>query len=136
MSKFKGSTFQVGDIVKPLPYENEYLHPHLIAGGIYTVEGYTSDGKVNVSGEFRLHGNGIGWDEVWFELVKENDSVESIRSKILSVREKRSALLTEIEALDNEEAELVEKLKQQGFVLYEQNEPETLATEKEDSIVC
>lgn len=128
--------FKAGDIVKPLPYEDAYLHPYLIAGENYTVEGYISDGKVNVSGEFRGHGDGIGWDEEWFELVKEDDSVESIRSNILSIREKRNDLLMEIAALDKEEAELVEKLKQQGFVLYEQNEHETHATEKESCAVC
>lgn len=71
MPKFKGSTFQVGDIVKPLPSEDGYLHPHLIAGKNYTVEGYTSDGHVNVSGEFRGDGNGYDWDEDWFELAEE-----------------------------------------------------------------
>lgn len=209
MPKFKGSTFQVGDIVKPLPSEDGYLHPHLIAGKNYTVEGYTSDGHVNVSGEFRGDGNGYDLDEDWFELAEEvavkaqigdkvrlvnkpvwvgvykegdtgtviksnqegsyptegyilvqldksfnrvysiphgqyevieNDaetsfperkeehrpnkdapasSAEAIRDNILRIREKRNDLLMEIAALDKEEAKFVEKLKQQGFVLYE-----------------
>lgn len=57
-------------------------------------------------------------------------SAEAIRDNILRIREKRNNLKMEIIALDEEEAELVEKLKQQGFVLYEQNVPEKLATEK------
>lgn len=56
-------------------------------------------------------------------------SAEAIRDNILRIREKRNDLKMEIIALDKEEAELVEKLKQQGFVLYEQNVPETLATQ-------
>lgn len=219
--------FKIGDVVKPLPGEDGYLHPYLIAGKNYTVEGHTSNGWVNVSGEFRGDGDGYGWDEDWFELVEESavkaqigdkvrlvnkpvwvgvykegdtgkvvktdekgyyategyvlvrldkgfkriysiphgqyeviqdvdstenkgtpqdilsavntvlsvnsieePSAESLRNSILNVREQRNTLLMEITALDKEEVELVEKLKQQGFVLYEQNEPETLATEK------
>ena len=57
-------------------------------------------------------------------------SAEAIRDNILRIREKRNDLLMEITALDKEESELVEKLKHQGFVLYEQNEPETLVTEE------
>lgn len=57
-------------------------------------------------------------------------SAEAVRDNILRIREKRNNMKMEITTLDKEEAECVEKLKQQGFVLYEQNEPETLDTEK------
>lgn len=46
-------------------------------------------------------------------------SAESIRSNILRIREKRNDLLMEITALDKEEADCVEKLKNLGFVLHE-----------------
>lgn len=46
-------------------------------------------------------------------------SAEAIRDNILRIREKRNDLKMEIIALDKEEADCVEKLKNMGFVLHE-----------------
>lgn len=128
--------FKVGDVVKPLPSEDGYLHPHLIAGRNYTIEGYTSEDDVNVAGEFRENGDGRGWDEDWFEIAESEASAEFLRNSILDIRSKREALQEEILRLDEQEKEAVEKLKRQGFVLYEDNVSkeldvkELVATEK------
>lgn len=47
-------------------------------------------------------------------------SAEAIRDNILRIREKRNDLKMEIIALDKEEADCVEKLKNLGFVLHEE----------------
>ena len=47
-------------------------------------------------------------------------SAEAIRDNILRIRGKRNDLKMEIVALDKEEADCVEKLKNLGFVLYEE----------------
>lgn len=52
--------------------------------------------------------------------LEKDISAETIRSNILSIREKRNDLLMEIKALDKEEADCVEKLKNLGFVLHEE----------------
>lgn len=60
----------------------------------------------------------------------EEASAESLRSKILSIREKRNDLKMEIIALDKEEADCVEKLKNLGFVLHEEASSSDGAEEK------
>lgn len=48
-------------------------------------------------------------------------TAESLRNSILDIRSKREALQKEILLLDDQEKETVEKLKEHGFVLYEDN---------------
>ena len=112
---------KIGDKIRIVKPDNIFEDYSVGDVGVITGIQHSAEDAVGVYVEFEHytepHSTYVSPEE--FELVKEDDSVESIRSKILSIREKRSALLMEIEALDKEEAELVEKLKQQGFVLYE-----------------
>lgn len=68
-----------------------------------------------------------------FEVITtgESKTAESLRNSILDIRSKREALQKEILQLDKQEKEVVEKLKEQGFVLYEGNvSKELVITEK------
>lgn len=121
--------FKVGDVVKPSAKTAGYIHTHLIEGNSYTVIGH--DYGLNVSGKFNDYGNGECWGEDWFELAESDASAESLRNSILDIHSKREALQKEISLLDEQEKEAVEKLKEQGFVLYEGNvSKESAVTEK------
>ena len=60
-------------------------------------------------------------EEDLVKLLTEEYAAESLRNSILEVRSKREELQKEILQLDEQEKEAVEKLKEQGFVLYEEN---------------
>lgn len=63
--------------------------------------------------------------------IEKETSAESLRNSILEVRSKREELQKEVLQLDDQEKEALEKLKEQGFVLYEGNvSKEPVITEK------
>lgn len=132
MKKEVEAEVKVGDrirITNPIESFGEYRIGDL---GVVKSVGMSTGGVIGVDVQFDhfCEGCSIYVYPEEFELVEEDDSAETIRSNILSIRERRNDLLMEITALGKEEAKLVEKLKERGFVLYEQNEPETHATEK------
>ena len=70
--------------------------------------------------------DGVIMNVYWYEVelvegVINATTAEYLRNSILEVRSKREALQKEILQLDEQEKEAVEKLKEQGFVLYEGN---------------
>lgn len=121
MKKEVEAEVKVGDrirITNPIESFGEYRIGEL--GVVKSVE-MSTDGVIGVDVQFDhfCEGRSIYVYPEEFELVEEDDSAETIRSNILSIREKRNDLLMEIAALDKEEAELVEKLKEKGFALIE-----------------
>lgn len=118
--------FKIGDVVKPSARDDGYLHENLISSNTYTVNGYNAL-WLTVSGDFRGGDTGEGWSEDWFELVHSTNqavdagSAESLRIIVLDIRTKREALQKELLQLDEQEKEVIEKLKERGFILYEDN---------------
>ena len=126
--------FKVGDVVKPVSMWDTGYHSYLIPGSKYKVL-EEDDGVLVVEGKFNKTDSGEGWSEDWFELAESDTSAESLRNSILEVRSKREALQKEILLLDAQEKEAVEKLKEQGFVLYEGNVSKELVATENKSVL-
>lgn len=137
--KFKGSTFQVGDVVKLVNTASLYTFP-------------------NNEGEVRLEPNKayivVKVDEPrnFVEVMKENGEIEgcygwrfaptehsitaeSLRNSILSLQQERVSLQEQIEQNIAQEKSLTEQLKELGFLLVESKEQPTNVVDEKKTVL-
>ena len=113
--------FKIGD--KVVVVDADSVHDTYKNGDTGVVVAY--DVCPDLAGDVRRE-DGVIMNVYWSEVelvegVTNTITAESLRNSIFNIRSKREALQKEILQLEEQEKEAVEKLKEQGFVLYEDN---------------